>query len=180
MMLISLCSFCSEPSERGLPLHGDVELGILSEASCHRSPEFSRGWRCHVGWVPDGVDEDMEYDPIDAGLLGAVGVVLEPYCIAHLAEQLLGSLWHATVGQSDVAQRPGLRYNVDKAGAEAEIPRDGRMIHPDGSAKRPGGGFMQNSPVQVCVVWRQGTSSLQFMLMRERFVLPLLASVRLS
>jgi hypothetical protein len=42
----------------------------------------------------------MEYDPIDAGLLGAVAVVLEPYWVAHLVEQLLGPLCHATLGNS--------------------------------------------------------------------------------
>jgi len=42
--------------------------------------------RCHLGWLPDNVDKDMEYDPVDAGLLGAVGVGLEPGGTAHLVE----------------------------------------------------------------------------------------------
>ncbi len=54
--------------------------------------------RCHLGWMPDSVDKDMEHDPVDAGLLGAVGLVLDPYCVAHLVQQLLGSLSHASLG----------------------------------------------------------------------------------
>ena len=60
--------------------------------------------RCHLGWLPDNVDKDIEYDPVDAGLLGAVGIALEPYCIAQLVERLLGSLCHATLRESGFAQ----------------------------------------------------------------------------
>jgi len=42
--------------------------------------------RCHLGWMPDSVDKVMEYDPIDAGLLGTLGVVLARDGIAHLVE----------------------------------------------------------------------------------------------
>jgi hypothetical protein len=40
------------------------------------------------------VIENKALGPVDVGLLGAVGIVLEPNCIAHLVEQLLGSLCH--------------------------------------------------------------------------------------
>jgi hypothetical protein len=41
---------------------------------------------------------------------------------------------------SDSACRAELSCNAEMADAEAVIPGDGKMIHPDGSAKRPGGG----------------------------------------
>jgi hypothetical protein len=39
--------------------------------------------------------------------------VLEPYCIAHLVEQLLGSLCHASLRESGFAQGAGLCYDGD-------------------------------------------------------------------
>jgi hypothetical protein len=54
--------------------------------------------------MPLVVMEDKAPGPIDVGLLGAVGIVLEPYCIAHLDEQFLGSLYHASLRKSGFAQ----------------------------------------------------------------------------
>jgi hypothetical protein len=39
-----------------------------------------------------------------------------------------------------MAQGAELCYNAHIAGAQALIPRDSKIIHPDGSAKTPGGG----------------------------------------
>ena len=59
---------------------------------------------------------------------------------AQLIEQLLGSLCHGGVRKSGpLAQRAELSCNAEMAGAGAVIPGDGKMIHPDGSAKSPGG-----------------------------------------
>jgi hypothetical protein len=45
--------------------------------------------------VPWGcVIENQALGPVDVGLLGAVGIVLEPNCMADLVGQLLGSLCH--------------------------------------------------------------------------------------
>jgi hypothetical protein len=51
-------------------------------------------------WVADVVENDLAFDPADVGVLGAVGIVLEPYCIAHLVEELLGWLCHGGVPKS--------------------------------------------------------------------------------
>jgi hypothetical protein len=60
---------------------------------------------------------------------------------AQLIEHLLGSLCHGGVRKpGPLAQRAELSCNAEMADAEALIPGDGKMIHPDGSAKRPGGG----------------------------------------
>jgi hypothetical protein len=40
------------------------------------------------------VIEDKALGPVDLGLLGAVSIVLELNCIAHLIEQVLGLLCH--------------------------------------------------------------------------------------
>ena len=42
--------------------------------------------------------------PIDVGFLGAVGIVLESYCIAHLVERYLGLLCHASLQKSGFAR----------------------------------------------------------------------------
>ena len=44
--------------------------------------------------MPLVVIENKVLGPVDVGLLGAVGIVLEPNCIVHLVEQLLGLLCH--------------------------------------------------------------------------------------
>jgi hypothetical protein len=41
------------------------------------------------------VMEDKSLGPVGVGPLGAIGIALETNCIAHLVEQLLGSLLHA-------------------------------------------------------------------------------------
>ena len=53
--------------------------------------------RTHLQRMPFVVIEDKALGPVDVGLLGAVGIVLEPNCIAHLIEQLFGSLCHANL-----------------------------------------------------------------------------------
>ena len=60
------------------------------------------------------VIEHKALGPVDVGLLGAVGIVLEPNCIAHLVEQLLGLLCHANLPKSALAQGTQLWYSVDE------------------------------------------------------------------
>ena len=58
----------------------------------------------HLQWMPFLVTEDKPPGPIDGGFLGAMGIVLEPYCIAHLVEQLSGMWCHANLWESEFAQ----------------------------------------------------------------------------
>jgi len=48
--------------------------------------------------------EDKAPSPVDVGLLSAVGIVLEPNCVAHAVEQLLRSLCDASLPKAGVAQ----------------------------------------------------------------------------
>jgi len=58
-----------------------------------------------------------------------------------LIEQLRASVSPEGVRRpGPLAQRAELSCSAEMADAEAVIPGDGKMIHPDGSAKRPGGG----------------------------------------
>jgi hypothetical protein len=63
--------------------------------------------------MPFVVIEDKALGPVDVGLLGAVGIVLVPYCSTHLVEQFVGSSCHANLQISVVAQGAELRYNPD-------------------------------------------------------------------
>jgi hypothetical protein len=48
----------------------------------------------HVLRVAFGVEQNVARDPIGVGLLGAIGIVLEPQRIAHLIEKFFGRLLH--------------------------------------------------------------------------------------
>jgi hypothetical protein len=77
------------------------------------------GWHCRV--VLDGqmvrkaVKHDAAFDPLDAGLLGAVGVVLEPERIPDLIEQLGCACFHGLMPRKWVLTiaRHGYRITVE-------------------------------------------------------------------
>ena len=48
----------------------------------------------HVLGVALVVEKDVAFDPVDVGLLGADGVVLQADDVANLIEQFLGTLFH--------------------------------------------------------------------------------------
>ena len=58
--------------------------------------------RRSLGWL-----EDEALGQTDIGLLDAVGIVLEPYCIAYLVAQLLGSLRQANLRGSGFSHGAG-------------------------------------------------------------------------
>ena len=90
------------------------------------------------------VIRDKALDPVDVGLLGAVGIVLalscaarEPDCIARLNEQLFGSLCHANLRKSGSDQGAGLCYDADwfqKEPLRGHFPEDFCKIQSTGSS----------------------------------------------
>ena len=67
----------------------------------------------HLGRVLLVLMDDEAFGPIDVGFLCAVRMVLEPYCIAHLVEQLVGSLCRSSVRASGFAQGAAQGYDGD-------------------------------------------------------------------
>jgi len=59
------------------------------------------------------VIEDKVLGPTDAGLLSAVGIVLEPYRIAHLVEQSVGLSCNASLQEPTYAHGAELRQPVE-------------------------------------------------------------------
>ena len=54
--------------------------------------------------MPHMVEQDVALHPLHVRLLGTLPLVLEPYCIADLIQQFLGSLCHASLRGSGLAQ----------------------------------------------------------------------------
>lgn len=71
-------------------LHGQVgEKGLDPSTGSGQ-----RLGRAHVLGVTLVVKKDVAFDPVDVGLFGADGVVLEADDVAHLIKQFLGTMCH--------------------------------------------------------------------------------------